>query len=158
MNQKVIRRFYAASDHAGAVLKNHIIEHLSMQGFEVVDLGAEGNVPVDYPDYGTTLAEALLSDCDAFGVAICGSGIGISIAANRFSHIRAALVSDVVGAELSRRHNDANVLALGERLIDKRTALNCVEIFASTNFEGGRHSVRVEKLTNPRRINANSSS
>ncbi len=158
MNQKVIRRFYAASDHAGAVLKSDIIEHLTMQGFEVVDLGAEGNAPVDYPDYGATLAEALLTDCDAFGVAICGSGIGISIAANRFSHIRAALVSDVVGAELSRRHNDANVLALGERLIDKQTAINCVDIFASTHFEGGRHSVRVEKLANPRPIFLSSSS
>ena len=158
MNQKVIRRFYAASDHAGAVLKSDIIEHLTMQGFEVLDLGAEGNAPVDYPDYGATLAEALLSDRDAFGIAICGSGIGISIAVNRFSHIRAALVSDVVGAELSRRHNDANVLALGERLIDKQTALNCVDIFASTNFEGGRHLMRVEKLANPRPIAANSSS
>ena len=147
-----MRRFYATSDHAGAMLKSVIIEHLKRQGFEVFDLGAEGNTSVDYPDYGATLAEALLRDCDAFGIAICGSGIGISIAANRFSHIRAALVSDVAGAELSRRHNDANVLALGERLIDKSTALHCVDIFANTDFEGGRHSVRVEKLADPKPI------
>ena len=149
-----MKRFYATSDHAGAILKENIIEHLNKQGFEVVDLGADGTKAVDYPDYGATLAEALLRDGDALGIAICGSGIGISIAANRFSHIRAALVSDVSAAELSRLHNDANVLALGERLIDKATALNCVDIFANTEFEGGRHSKRVNKLSDPTPIEA----
>ena len=149
-----MKRFYATSDHAGAILKGDIIEHLNKQGFEVFDLGADGTKAVDYPDYGATLAEALLRDGDALGIAICGSGIGISIAANRFSHIRAALVNDASAAELSRLHNDANVLALGERLIDKPTALNCVDIFANTEFEGGRHSKRVDKLSDPTPIAA----
>ena len=147
-----MKKFYAASDHAGAILKGDIIQHLRNQGHEVFDLGSDGTESVDYPDYGATLAEALLRNGDALGIAICGSGIGISIAANRFSHIRAALVSDVAAAELSRLHNDANVLALGERLIDKSTALSCVDVFANTEFEGGRHSVRVEKLAYPKPI------
>ena len=147
-----MKRFYAASDHAGAILKCDIIEHLNKKGFEVFDLGADGTNSVDYPDYGATLAKALLGDVDALGIAICGSGIGISIAANRFPHIRAALVSNVAAAELSRLHNDANVLALGERLMDKSTALNCVDIFVSTEFEGGRHSERVHKLADPKPI------
>ena len=154
LNTDLMKRFYAASDHAGATLKGEIIEHLNEQGFEVFDLGSDGTKSVDYPDYGATLAHALLRDVDALGIAICGSGIGISIAANRFSHIRAALVNDVAAAELSRLHNDANVIALGERLIDKSTALNCVDIFAKTEFEGGRHSQRIDKLYNPRPIAA----
>jgi len=112
-----------------------------------VDLGPADGSSVDYPDYGEKLALALSEDGDARGVAICGSGIGISIAVNRFPWVRAALVGSVEAAKLSREHNNANVIALGERLITQDTALACIDVFLSTDFEGGRHERRVDKLT-----------
>ena len=147
LNTDLMKRFYAASDHAGATLKGDIIEHLNKQGFEVFDLGSDGTKSVDYPDYGVKLAMALKYNTAARGIAICGSGIGISIAVNRFSWVRAALVSSAEAASLSRQHNDANVLALGERLIDWPLALTCISVFLDTAFEGGRHQRRVDKLT-----------
>ena len=140
---------YLASDHGGTVLKAHIASHLAETKYEVRDLGVDGTVSVDYPDYAASLAQAMLEDTSARGILICGSGIGISIAANRFSHIRAALVTDVTAARLCREHNDANVLALGERLTGLETAMDCVYVFLSTNFEGGRHQRRVDKLISP---------
>ena len=144
-----MKRFYLASDHAGTLLKDQICEQLAKTGYEVKDLGANGSESVDYPDFAASLAEAMLQDEGAKGILVCGSGIGISIAANRFSHIRAALVTDVTAARLSRQHNDANVLALGERLTGIATALDCVDAFLTTDFEGGRHQRRVEKLSSP---------
>ena len=144
-----MKRIYLASDHAGAILKGHIRDHLATSGYEVTDLGVNATASVDYPDYAACLAEAMLKDKEAKGVLVCGSGIGISIAANRFSHIRAALVTDVTTARLSRQHNDANVVALGERLTGSATALDCVDAFLTTEFEGGRHQRRVDKLLSP---------
>ena len=144
-----MNEIYLASDHGGTVLKAHIAVHLSKSGYYVRDLGMKGTDSVDYPDYAASLAEAMQKDVRARGILICGSGIGISIAANRFSHIRAALVTDVTAARLCRQHNDANVLALGERLTGLATAIDCVDVFLSTDFEGGRHQRRVDKLISP---------
>ena len=144
-----MKRIYLASDHAGTLLKDQICEQLAKIGYEIKDLGANGSESVDYPDFAANLAEAMLQDEGAKGILVCGSGIGISIAANRFSHIRAALVTDVTAARLSRQHNDANVLALGERLTGIATALDCVDTFLTTAFEGGRHQRRVDKLSSP---------
>ena len=144
-----MKRIYLASDHAGVVLKDQICEQLAKTGYEVKDLGTKGSESVDYPDYAAGLAEAMRQDTDAKGILVCGSGIGISIAANRFSHIRAAVVTDVTTARLCRQHNDANVLALGERLTGIATALDCVDAFLTTDFEGGRHQRRVDKLLSP---------
>lgn len=140
---------YLASDHAGATLKNQIRDHLMNNDADITDLGTNGPDSVDYPDFAARLAEAMVTDTDARGILVCGSGIGISIAANRFSHIRAALVTDVTAARLSRQHNDANVLALGERLTGIATALDCVDAFLETDFEGGRHQRRIDKLSSP---------
>ena len=138
---------YLASDHAGCVLKGLVCKHLEAVGQKVIDLGPVRGVSVDYPDSGFKLAMALRNDGHACGIAICGSGIGISIAVNRFSWVRAALVSSTEAASLTRQHNDANVLALGERLITPDLALACVDKFLETGFEGGRHQRRVDKLS-----------
>ena len=144
MQESVI---YIASDHAGCVLKGFVRAHLVPNGHNLIDLGADGDVSVDYPDFGVKLAMALRDDAQAFGIAVCGSGIGISIAVNRFSWIRAALVNSPEAAGLSRQHNDANVLALGERMIAPDLAIACVDKFLATEFEGGRHQRRVDKLS-----------
>ena len=138
---------YLASDHAGCVLKGLVYAHLEVRGHRLIDLGTGGDVSVDYPDFGVKLAMALRDDDQAFGIAVCGSGVGISIAVNRFPWIRAALVSSSEAASLSRQHNNANVLALGERLIEPDLALDCVDKFPSTEFEGGRHQRRIDKLS-----------
>ena len=138
---------YLASDHAGCELKAAVYAHLAAAGYQIVDLGPNQGESVDYSDYGVKLAMALKDDTAARGIAICGSGIGISIAVNRFSWVRAALVSTAKAASLSRQHNDANILALGERLIDWPLALTCIEVFLETPFEGGRHQRRIDKLT-----------
>lgn len=144
MTQKIV----IASDHGGLNLKAAILAHLNTEAFDVEDLGPFDSNSVDYPDYAVKLAEAMKQDPLAKGILICGSGIGISIAANRYSWVRAALVHDETSARLCRQHNDANVLALGERLIGTLTALNCVDVFLTTNFDGGRHEGRVAKLSN----------
>jgi ribose 5-phosphate isomerase B len=138
---------YLASDHAGCELKTAVCADLVAAGYQIVDLGPNQGEPVDYPDYGVKLAMALKDNTAARGIAICGSGIGISIAVNRFSWVRAALVNTAEAASLSRQHNDANVLALGERLIDWSLALTCIKVFMDTAFDGGRHQRRVDKLT-----------
>ena len=138
---------YFASDHAGALLRKTLLSYVRAAGHDAVDLGPKEAVSVDYPDFGVKLAMALKQDQAARGVAICGSGIGISIALNRFSWVRAALVSKPEAAELARQHNDANVLAFGERLIAAKTAQESLRKFLTTEFEGGRHQRRVDKLT-----------
>ncbi len=135
-----------ASDHAGFELKNLLKSELESQGYAVTDLGAHSPESVDYPDFGKALGEAVASGHAEFGVAVCGSGIGISIAANRVPGCRAALVHDALSAKLSRQHNDANVIALGARLIGVDTAKDCLNVFLATPFEGGRHARRVAKL------------
>jgi ribose 5-phosphate isomerase B len=142
-----VSAIYLVSDHAGCVLRAAVAAHVGAAGYTVHDLGPEAGQSVDYPDYGVKLAEAMASDPNSRGIAVCGSGIGISIAVNRFSWIRGALVNSVEAAALSRQHNDANVLALGERLTDEAVALACVDAFLRTEFEAGRHQRRVDKLT-----------
>ena len=142
-------RVAIASDHAAVELKAALAEHLRLAGHDVLDLGPEGADPVDYPDYGYRLAEAIESGEATMGVAICGSGIGISIAVNRNPAARAALVSEPLSARLAREHNDANVIAMGARLIGIAMAKECVDTFLATPFGGDRHLRRVEKLSHP---------
>jgi ribose 5-phosphate isomerase B len=141
---------FLASDHAGCQLKAEIAAYLTQAGHEVTDLGTDGSTSVDYPDFGYKLAAALKDRAKARGIVICGSGIGISIAVNRYSWIRAALVHDVTNARLCREHNDANVLALGERVVGAIQAIDCVQAFLDTPFAGGRHQKRIDKLSNPK--------
>jgi ribose 5-phosphate isomerase B len=138
-----------ACDHGGYELKSLLLSTLEDQGCQVLDLGTDGPGSVDYPDFGFKLAEAIRDGKVSKGVLICGSGIGISIAANRYEEVRAALIHDALGAKLCRQHNDANVICLGGRMIGPEVALDCLNIFLSTEFEGGRHARRVDKLSNP---------
>lgn len=140
------RKIGFSADHAGFQLKARLVEYVKGLGYDVVDLGPSNEDRVDYPDFGYKLAEAIVTgDVDA-GIGVCGSGIGISIALNRYKGVRAALCHDVTTAQLSRQHNDANVLALGARLIGPDIATACVDAFLNTAFEGGRHAGRVDKL------------
>lgn len=139
-----------ASDHAALALKSALLEHLREGGHEVDDLGPYDETSVDYPDYGYKLAEAIASGAAERGVALCGSGIGISIAVNRNPAARAARVSEPLSAKLAREHNDANVIAMGARLIGIEMAKGCVDAFMSTDFGGDRHQRRVDKLSNPK--------
>lgn len=138
-----------ASDHAGFALKEHLKKNFNAVPVEWVDLGPYAAESVDYPDYGKKLADAVANGDAPFGVAICGSGIGISIACNRNPKIRAALCTDATMARLCREHNDANVICMGERLTGTEVALDMLKIFLQTKFEGGeRHERRVGKLGN----------
>ncbi|MCB2081916.1 MAG: ribose 5-phosphate isomerase B [Hyphomicrobiales bacterium] len=137
-----------ACDHAGFVLKQPVIEELTALGHKVVDLGTDNALEsVDYPHFADTLAASLKSGKAEMGVLLCGSGIGISIAANRHRHIRAALCHNANTATLSRLHNNANVLVMGGRILDAKTARACVRAFFTTAFEGGRHQRRVDQLS-----------
>lgn len=135
-----------ANDHAGLALKNALLEVVAACGYTPLDLGTNQPDAVDYPDYGHLVANAVLDGRAVLGIAICGSGIGISIAANRHPGIRAALCSSGLAAELARKHNDANILCLGSRLIGEAEAGECVIRFLTSEFEGGRHASRVTKL------------
>ncbi len=135
-----------AADHGGFALKELIAQNLRERGHDVLDLGTHDEQSVDYPDYGRSLAEALGNGRAQRGVIVCGTGIGISIAANRYAHVRAAVCHDVSTARLARQHNDANVLAMGARVTGPAVALDCLEVFLQTKFEGGRHARRVDKL------------
>jgi ribose 5-phosphate isomerase B len=136
-----------ASDHAALEMKADLVEWLGEQGHEVSDLGTHSPESVDYPDYGYKLGEAIASGAAERGIALCGSGIGISIAANRNPAVRCALVSEPLSARLARSHNDANAIAMGARLIGPEMARACVAAFLATEFEGGRHCGRVDKLS-----------
>lgn len=140
-------RIAVASDHAGVGLKPAVEEMLGEMGYEVLNLGTDGPESVDYPDFADKMAAALKTGDAARGVLICGTGIGISIAANRHKHVRAARCADATDARLSREHNDANVLVLGARTIGPETARDCVRTFLETAFEGGRHQRRVDKMS-----------
>jgi ribose 5-phosphate isomerase B len=142
-------RIALASDHAAVALKAELAQWLAAAGHNVTDLGPEGAASVDYPDYGYLLANHVATGKAERGIAICGSGIGISIAVNRNPAVRCALVSEPLSARLSREHNDANVLALGARLTGIDMAKACVEAFINAEFGGDRHLRRVEKLSNP---------
>lgn len=140
-------RIALAADHAGFVLKDEIAAWLREQGHEITDLGTNGPDSVDYPDFGARLARAVASGETDRGVAVCGSGIGISIAINREPKCRCARVDDPLSAALAREHNDANVLALGARLVGPDMAKACVAAFLGTDFAGGRHQRRVDQLS-----------
>ena len=140
-------RIAIASDHAALALKTALVEYLRGVGHDVNDLGPFDDTSVDYPDYGYRLADVIAAGDAERGVALCGSGIGISIAANRNLAVRAALVSEPLSAKLAREHNDANVIAMGARLTGIDMAKACVDAFLSTDFAGGRHAARVNKLT-----------
>ena len=142
-------RIAIASDHAALAMKADLIAWLVGAGHDVSDLGPHDAASVDYPDFGYALGEAIRSGSADQGIALCGSGIGISIAVNRNSACRCALVSEPLSAKLSREHNDANVIAMGARLIGLDMAKACVEAFLSTPFGGDRHIARVNKLSNP---------
>ena len=135
-----------ASDHAGVALKEQLKAVLAERGLEALDLGPFDTASVDYPDYADRLAAALADGRAERGVLICGTGIGIGIAANRHRHVRAALCHDVTTARLCREHNDANVLVLGARTTGPETARDCLLAFLDTAFLGGRHATRVGKL------------
>lgn len=139
------RNIYIASDHAGFDLKTDI---LNLSNENIVDLGTNSNQSVDYPDYAYSLVKILSSEKKSVGILICGTGIGMSIAANRYSNIRAGLASNPDIVTLMRQHNDANVLVLPGRFINLHEALNCVDIFLTTEYESGRHQKRIDKLTN----------
>ena len=136
-----------ASDHAGFDLKEILKSDLQQAGYAVLDLGTNSTASVDYPDFGIAMGEAIASGKAERGVIVCGSGIGISIAANRNPKVRAVLAHDTTSARLSREHNDANVVAFGQRLIGIEVAREALKVFLSTPFEGGRHAGRVAKLS-----------
>ena len=134
-------------DHGGLEHKNAIAEHLKERGFEITDFGIYENKSVDYPDIAYPLAKAVAKgECD-LGILVCGTGIGMSLAANKFKGIRAAVCGDFFSAKYTRAHNDANILCLGQRVTGEGLALELVRVFLDTEFEGGRHAVRVQKIT-----------
>lgn len=134
-----------AADHGGYELKEALKRHFA--AYDFTDLGTNSNESVDYPDYGAALARRVAAGEFDRGILICGSGIGISIAANKVKGIRAALCHNAYTAEMSRRHNDANVIAMGGRVVDEKTAVEMTDIFLKTEFEGGRHAARVAKIS-----------
>jgi ribose 5-phosphate isomerase B len=140
-------RIALAADHAGYLLKDELVRWLREQGHDVTDLGTNGPESVDYPQFGRRLAQAVASGAAERGIAVCGSGIGISIAVNREPKCRCARVDDPLSAQLAREHNDANVLALGGRLIGTDMAKACAMAFLETDFAGGRHQRRVDQLS-----------
>lgn len=142
-------RIAIASDHAALDLKSALCEWLIESGHEVADLGPQEGESVDYPDYGYTLAGVVADGTAERGIALCGSGIGISISVNRNPSVRCALVSEPLSASLAREHNDANCIAMGARLTGIEMAKACIAAFLETSFAGGRHQRRIDKLSNP---------
>ena len=139
-------KIYAGSDHAGLSLKKILIAHLEKNGHQVEDLGTYTADSCDYPDYAHKVAEKVLEDSSSKGLLVCGSGIGISIEANRHPGIRAALVHCPLEAELSRKHNNANIIVMGGRIIGEEIAKDALDRFLATEFEGGRHENRIKKI------------
>lgn len=137
-----------ASDHAGIQLKSALCEEITHLGHEAVDFGPDTSTSVDYPDYGKKVAEAISNGLYQRGILICGTGIGMSIVANKFANVRAALCHEPLSAKLSRLHNDANILVLGGRIIGLEMAKEILKVWLETPFEGGRHSLRLQKICN----------
>ncbi|AXY24894.1 ribose 5-phosphate isomerase B [Suicoccus acidiformans] len=135
-----------ASDHGGFELKHTIIDHLQNQGYDIVDYGPNSNESVDYPDYSKKVTASITNNESQLGILICGTGVGMSITANKVKGIRASLVSDVYTAKVTREHNNSNVLCLGARVIGDSLALLIVDTWLQAEFEGGRHAVRVDKI------------
>ena len=141
-------RYFIASDHAGFHLKSVILEVLKKRDIEVIDLGPSDDSRVDYPDFAKKLSENVVANSNSFGILICGTGIGMSIAANKVSGIRAAVCQDPYSAKMARAHNDANVLCFGARVVGEGMAEDIIDSWFMTDFEGGRHSIRIGKLEN----------
>ena len=141
-----MKKIYISSDHAGFKLKELIKSYLIKRNFNYLDLGPDNGDRVDYPDYAHKVAKKVKKSKNHIGILVCGSGIGMNIAANRHKNIRAAQVSNTMSTKLSRLHNDANIITLGSRLLTKKNALSCVGVFLNTKFEGGRHSKRIKKI------------
>lgn len=139
-------KIFIGTDHAGFNIKNEVIKMLENLDCEVVDLGCKSNDRVDYPDFGHKVAKAVLENKGSFGVVICGTGIGISVSANKHKGIRAALCHDAYTASMARAHNNANILAFGERVVGIGVIESMLEAFLKTPFEGGRHENRVKKI------------
>lgn len=135
------------SDHGGLTLKTALNSYLSRRGFKVSDAGTNSDVSVDYPDFGQRVAETVISGEAELGILICGTGIGMSIAANKIPGIRAALVTDVFMARMAKEHNNANILVLGGRVLDEQSACDLVGAWLDATFEGGRHQARLDKIT-----------
>ena len=141
-----MKKIVIASDHAGYALKEHVKKVLLKKKLLLKDVGTKSYDKVDYPDYAHKLCKKVEKNKLNFGILVCGSGVGMSMSANRHKKIRAALCYSVKNAKLSRLHNDANIITLGSRFINKRLAFNCIKFFLNTNFEGGRHKKRVNKI------------
>ncbi len=139
-------KFYIATDHAGYALKEFTKNYVEELGHEIIDLGPDSADRVDYPDYAKKCAKKVIEDKGSFGILICGTGIGISIAANKVEGIRAALCHDAYTAAATRAHNDANILCFGERVVGKGVIESMIDAFCNTEFEGGRHAGRVDKI------------
>jgi ribose 5-phosphate isomerase B len=139
-------KYFIGTDHAGFEVKPFVIEYLEKRGIEVEDLGTYSNESVDYPDYAHKVAEAVKNNPGTMGILICGSGIGMSLAANKHKGIRAALCHDHYTASMARRHNDANILCFGARIVGKGEIESILEGWLNSEFEGGRHQRRVEKI------------
>lgn len=141
-----MKKIVIACDRAGIELKKFLIENFKDENFTILDLGTNSQDPVDYPDYAKKVVKCILNKEAEFGVLICGTGIGMSISANRYKNIRAALCHNSLEAKLTREHNDANILCMGARIIGNETALENLKVFLNTNFDGGRHIRRIEKI------------
>ena len=141
-----MKKIFISSDHAGYKLKEEIKSYLSDKKFLFQDMGPYSDARVDYPDYAHKVAKKVKTNKKNVGILVCGSGIGMNVAANRHKNIRAAQCFNLKSTKLSRLHNDANIITLGSRLLTKRNALNCVTVFLNTKFEGGRHSKRIKKI------------
>ena len=141
-----MKKIFISSDHAGFKLKEAIKFHLSNKKISFQDMGPENDNRVDYPDFAHKVAKRVKANKNNVGILVCGSGMGMNIAANRHKNIRAAQCFNLKSTKLSRLHNDANIITLGSRLLTKKIALNCVSLFLNTKFEGGRHSKRIKKI------------
>ena len=144
-----MRKIYIGADSAGYNLKEEIKEHLASLGYEVADMGCDSTASCHYPEFASKVCESVQAELDSsFGVLICGTGIGMSMCANKHKGIRAALCSDTYSAKMTRAHNDANVICLGARVIGSCLAIDILDAFLSAEFEGGRHSVRIDMMMN----------
>jgi ribose 5-phosphate isomerase B len=141
-----LRKIFISSDHAGFRLKENIKLFLKKKSIDFIDMGPSSDSRVDYPDYAHKVAKKVKINKNSVGILVCGSGMGMNIASNRHKNIRAAQCFNLKSTKLSRLHNDANIITLGSRLLTNKNALNCVSIFLSTKFEGGRHSKRIKKI------------
>ena len=141
------KRIYIGADSAGYNLKEELISHLEGLGYEVINLGTDSTASCHYPEFAVKVCERVLSDSESYGILVCGTGIGMSMCANKHRGIRAALCSDTYSAKMTRAHNDANVLCLGARVIGSCLATEIVDAFLSSEFEGGRHAIRVGMMS-----------